>query len=786
MTQAHGSPIKPSLTNGGNGPAPGATAPRHKGVLLLNLGTPEAPTTAAVRRYLIEFLADPEVIKLPRRLRWFNKPLARLIAFFRGPKSAQAYQSIWTDRGSPLKVITEDQAEGLRNLLPNGWKVFYAMRYGKPGVGQVLEEIEAAGVEQLVVIPMYPQYSGPTTGTAIADLYEQLRNHPGALHVTIRTAWYDDVNYIDAQAARIAETAKEKGLDPANCLLLYSAHSMPQSYVEAGDPYQDHILRTVELLQHRLGWPQDRALVSYQSKLGPVPWLDPSTAETLERLREEGEPNLLVVPLSFTADCLESLEEIGMSGKEEFEKGGGRLHLCPALNDSEPFIKTLFQLAVRGPRPWSEKDGERQPLLSFRDFPAAHDGDIDSLIMLGASVGGRLGDGQGPALQHVSSEEFQCIKRPHEEVTTLLANLKASGHLAECWLWNTCSRFELYGRLTCEPGTPAAEEAIQAVKELLLGERAAAEQINLVRGETAWQHLLRTASGLNSCLPGDGEVANQLEAAYRLAIRSGTAGPLLHHLREKAQHCQQELTSRTSWGHFRPEYCPIALKRLALQRGYDWQQARCLVIGGSVTSRSVLESLRSDFGVADEQLTVAHRAQSKGRQIKRLKRALGNGRRLIVGSYSDDELTAALAEADVVIFGIDARNPIVDAARLLGERNLTERPLTVLDFNTFGSTKGLAELDGVTLHNAQELDAQVSEFSERVADCPAFKEARAGAERLIDTWIPTKAESMNGDAERLKQELSQQDAFRACANGCPFSAEPEVCPRRLLKEGVHS
>ncbi len=784
VTPLHRSPAPTGSPE--HGKAPAADPPRPKGVLLLNLGTPDSPDVPAVRRYLREFLADPEVIKLPRHMRWFNKPLAALIAQFRGPKSAHAYKSIWTDRGSPLKVITEDQVAALQKTLPSGWQVFYAMRYGNPSVARVLEEIEAAGVEQLVVIPMYPQYSGPTTGTAIADLYEQLRNHPGALHVTIRTVWYDDVNYIDAQAQRIADLAKQKNLEPSNCFLLYSAHSMPQSYVEAGDPYQEHALRTVELVTHRLGWPQDRCMVSYQSKLGPVPWLEPSTAATLERLAEAGEPNVLVVPLSFTADCLESLEEIGMGGKEEFEKHGGTLHLCPALNDFEPFIKTLFQLTVRGPRSWSEKDGERQPLLDFREPPAASDRDIDSLVMIGASIGGQLGDGQGPQLQHVTSDEFQCIKRPHEEVTALLEKLKAGGTLAECWLWNTCSRFELYGRLDCDPHGAQAEESIRRITADLLGEKAPERKVNILRGEAAWHHLLRTASGLNSCLPGDGEVASQLDAACRLAMRCGTAGPLLHLLREKLQHCQSELTTRTSWGHFRPEYCPIALKRLALRYGYDWSSARVLVIGGSVTSRSVLESLRSDFGVSDEQLTVAHRAQSKGRQIKRLDQALGQGERLIVDSYGDESLTQALTEADVVIFGIDARNAIVDAARLAGKRDFAARPMTILDFNTFGSTEGLAQMAGVTLHDARQLDEEVATFSREMAACPAFLGARDGAEKLIDTWLPTRAAQMNGDAARLKARLARQDAFGVCAHGCPLDKEPDICPRRLLKENVRS
>ena len=179
---------------------PRSAGSRQRGVLLINLGTPEGPDPASVRAYLAEFLSDPEVIHLPAPLRCFNRPLGHLIARFRAPKSAAMYQRIWSKCGSPLRSITEEQASKLATMLPDHWKVFYAMRYGRPSIGETLEEIEAAGIEELIVIPMYPQYSGSTTGTALHELYGRLRRSHYLIHVIARTTWYDDGGYVYAQA----------------------------------------------------------------------------------------------------------------------------------------------------------------------------------------------------------------------------------------------------------------------------------------------------------------------------------------------------------------------------------------------------------------------------------------------------------------------------------------------------------------------------------------------------------------------------------------------------------
>jgi ferrochelatase len=772
-----------------------ASAPRRRGVLLLNLGTPAEPDAASVRRYLTEFLSDPQVIRLPRALRWMNLPLARLIAQLRAPRSAEAYRSIWTDRGSPLKVITEDQVRALQARLPDRWQVFYAMRYGEPSVASALEAIVNAQVLDVVVVPMYPQFSGPTTGTAVADLYRQLRRCGQQLNVTVRNAWFDDVGYVDAQARLIQQVAQEHRLDPSNCVLLYSAHSMPESYIRAGDPYQQQVLRTVHLVTERLGWPGDRMAVSYQSKLGPVPWLSPSTQQSLLDFAAEGEENVLVCPISFTADCLETLEEIGIGYRELVEAHGASLHLCPALNTYEPFIKTLSQLVLRGARSVEECHGPPAPLMQFKSDKKPVEGDIDSLVMIGVSLPPRLDGGEGPPLRHITPQQFKCVKKPHEEVTELLRRIRAGGDFEECWLWNTCSRFEFYGWLKAEPDSAGARQAVDRTAREVLGAAGGDVPYNVMRGAEAWHHLLRTAAGLNSGLPGDGEVTNQLQVAHRIAGRCETAGPRIEQLADEVLACQDELREHTSWGRFRPEYCAVALKRVALTADFDWPGAECVIIGGSVTARSVLNALRDRFDVPARQITAVHRTHCRGMQIKRLRAALGNGKRLRVDTYQDARVLAVVAAADIVICAIDSRTPILDAAQLADARDRKQRPLTIIDFNTFGSTVGMETQDGVRLIDARRLEEEVGRFSDGLVECPAFAAATAQAESWIRRRLAQRVVDGKGRIEAAENPPLSYNG--ACAgNGrrgiasavCPCARENTSlsCPKRVMTGRIAS
>lgn len=331
---------------------------RRRAVLLINLGTPDAPDSRSVRRYLAEFLSDPEVIRFPRGLGWMTPVVGRLIAFFRAKGSAKLYREIWTEAGSPLRVIVEQQSRELEQCLPPGWSVFHAMRYGQPSIPKVLAEIAKAGISEVVVVPMYPQFSGPTTRTALRCMYDYMRSFDSHLDITIRGVWFNDVGYIKAQSQLIADWADKHDLDPTNCFLLFSAHSLPVAYVRRGDPYQRQIEKTREFVLDRLGWPAERSGLAFQSRLGPVEWLSPNTGDALERLAGAGERNVLICPLSFTADCIETLEEIDRQYRHQFESQGTgrRLVLCPALNDFEPFIAALRQLVLLGPHILTETD----------------------------------------------------------------------------------------------------------------------------------------------------------------------------------------------------------------------------------------------------------------------------------------------------------------------------------------------------------------------------------------------------------------------------------------------
>lgn len=327
-------------------PAPqGAKA--DTAVVLLNLGTPESPEADAVRSYLAEFLSDPEVIHLPHGWGWATPLLANLIAYFRARKSAAHYARIWTDRGSPLLAISLDQARALQSELgPSVW-VEAAMRYGHPSLDSVFDRLNADGIRRILVLPMYPQFSRPTTGTALNRTYQLLAQRGLEYQTYVISSWHDYRPYWEAQAAHIQEFTEKQGLSPRDCVLLFSAHSLPVSYIAAGDPYQQEMTASIEGISALLSWPSERIFTAYQSRLGPVEWLGPSTLQVLRDLSSRGEKNVVVCPISFTADCIETLYEIGIEYRHLFEEElGGQLWLIPSLNTSPVFIQALKSLVA--------------------------------------------------------------------------------------------------------------------------------------------------------------------------------------------------------------------------------------------------------------------------------------------------------------------------------------------------------------------------------------------------------------------------------------------------------
>jgi ferrochelatase len=308
------------------------------GVLLVNLGTPDAPTTSAVKRYLKQFLSDQRVVEIPPLL-W--QPILRgIILNTRPQKSAKAYAKVWTEKGSPLAFFTAGQAEALQARMEGIADVRYAMRYGNPSVGDQLAAMKAAGCNRILIAPLYPQYSGATTGTVLDEAYATLtamRWHPA-----IRTlpAYHDDARYIGALKSSIeASLAK---LDFVPDTLVISFHGMPERTLHLGDPYHCHCQKTARLLSEAMG---RELVVSFQSRFGRAKWLEPATDDTLMKLAREGTKKVAIFAPGFSVDCLETLEELAMQGHEQFEEAGGTHYAyLPCLNDSDIGMDMLEQI----------------------------------------------------------------------------------------------------------------------------------------------------------------------------------------------------------------------------------------------------------------------------------------------------------------------------------------------------------------------------------------------------------------------------------------------------------
>jgi len=330
-----------------------ATAPAI-GVLLVNLGTPAAPTAAAVRPYLAQFLSDRRVIEYPRLL-WLAI-LHGVILRIRPSRAARAYGRIWTAQGSPLRVLSEALAERLAatlpSLRPGPIRVELAMRYGTPEIFQTIVRMQREGVRRLLVLPLYPQYSATSTGSvldAIADSVKRLRWPP-----ELRTIndYHDRPGYIAALADSVRAHWAQHGRGE---ILLLSFHGIPERYVNAGDPYYDQCMATARLLRQALGLADGEAITSFQSRVGRERWLHPYTDETVRELGRRGLKRVDVISPGFAVDCLETLEEIAMQNAEFFrEAGGGTLSYIPCLNDGDAHATMLSGLIVQQLQGWPE------------------------------------------------------------------------------------------------------------------------------------------------------------------------------------------------------------------------------------------------------------------------------------------------------------------------------------------------------------------------------------------------------------------------------------------------
>ena len=310
------------------------------GILLVNLGTPDSPSKKDVKQYLREFLWDPRVVEMPRALWWLILNL--VILNIRPSRSAAAYKKIWTEQGSPLLVYTLKQATALQQQLGETVTVVPAMRYGKPSIKDGLAALRDKGCERIFILPLYPQYSATTTASIFDAVTTELRSWRLIPEICTLNQYHDHPDYIQALAESVTHFQKQHG--QADKLLL-SYHGLPQRYADAGDPYPQQCEQTTRGVISALGLTDEQWLHCYQSRMGRDPWLQPATADTLKSLAESGCKHVQVMCPGFSADCLETLEEIAMENRDIFlQAGGERYEYIPCLNDSTAHIQMLTEL----------------------------------------------------------------------------------------------------------------------------------------------------------------------------------------------------------------------------------------------------------------------------------------------------------------------------------------------------------------------------------------------------------------------------------------------------------
>ncbi|MBE7416256.1 MAG: ferrochelatase [Ideonella sp.] len=326
-------------------------SPQRTAVLLVNLGTPDAPTPAAVRRYLAQFLSDPRVVEIPAAL--WRPILHGVVLRTRPARSAAKYAAIWGEQGSPLLVWTQRQATRLLGSLGergHAVRVRAAMRYGSPSITESLDALKAEGATRVLVLPLYPQYAASTTASALDAVGAWVRRARRVPELRVVADFHDDAGYIAALAANVQAHWLREG---RGGMLVMSFHGLPARSIALGDPYHVQCQATARLLAERLGLQAHEFRVTYQSRFGRARWLEPYTEATLRRLARDGVERVDVVCPGFTADCLETLEEIAIAGRSTFLAAGGKtFHAIACLNDSPAWIDALAKLAIRHLQGW--------------------------------------------------------------------------------------------------------------------------------------------------------------------------------------------------------------------------------------------------------------------------------------------------------------------------------------------------------------------------------------------------------------------------------------------------
>jgi protoporphyrin/coproporphyrin ferrochelatase len=361
------------------------------GVLIAQLGTPDEPTPGALRRYLREFLGDKRVIEVNRFLWWII--LNFIILPTRPKRSAALYKRVWTEKGSPLLLTTDELTQGLaKNLAESPVHVAFGMRYGSPSLTTAIDELVSKGCRRILLVPMYPQYSGATTGSTYDMVFQHLLTKRWVPTLRVLEPYYRRREFIDSVAHRVNETLRDLSWEPERLIISY--HGIPEKYVHKGDPYCCHCSETTAALIPHIEFPQERIIQTFQSRFGRDPWLQPYADETIERLGKEGIKRIAVVCPAFTVDCLETIDEMGHEALETFvEHGGEKLKLIPCVNAHPVWIENLSQMIKNEIGDWlvqadNESCVKYCPNETFKEKKNLDQQDVFQIIPRRRKVGG--------------------------------------------------------------------------------------------------------------------------------------------------------------------------------------------------------------------------------------------------------------------------------------------------------------------------------------------------------------------------------------------------------------
>ncbi len=615
----------------------------------------------------------------------------------------------------------------LSESLPAGWDVYPAYSRDQSSLTELIDEIITSGFEELVVVPLSPQYSRSTTGDVIRYIYHQMAESGLHLNVATRTAWFDDIGYVNAQARFIADFASANELAPENCHLLFTASPVPGNGSGNGDPFEEQTQWTIRLISQRLGWPLDRISVAYQRGSTPVGDRNAGIGDRIRTLAESGESRVLVTPLL-------PVVNLTVRGAVRDEVRGIEIFECENLDASESFITALRNIVIRGPQ--RVIGPEPEPILVWRSEKESAVEDTDSLVMIGVSTARDARTSGGPQLNHCDPDAFGSVKKHRKAILECLDQVRERGYAEEAFVWNTCQRVELYGWLTRFNDPGERDRAVDEIRQIFFGSEGNGVEVNLFQGPEAWHHLMRTAAGLNSDLPGDTDVLAQLQTACRIAGHSEMKGPRSEALMESAARLTGAVRAETSWGGYATSYCHAALTGVERETGIRMDVGRHVVIGGSTTSHSILRTLADEYSVHGQRKTVVYRCHHG--QMKLLRAALGDGQRLRVHAYSEESVIRAIADADHVYFGIDHPDPVLDMTVLGGLRDFGQRPLMIMDFNSFGSMTDAVTPEGVSVWTSEDIDSLVTARVAGMASSEGFLKALKEADEWIEARIPER------------------------------------------------